>query len=161
MAKMKGKELQLTAGGVTIAYATSCSLNTTTQVVDSRTKDDAVGPAGDVDYIDWNASSENIVGANEDETPEEVYQSLLDKQLAGEKIQVAMKLMANANGAIPSTGWQPNTTPNKAFAPYGGLAIIESVNLNAPADGNATVSTNFKGVGPLTKLTEATSTATE
>lgn len=150
---MKGKELQLTAGGVTIAYATSCSLNTTTQVVDSRTKDDAVGPAGDVDYIDWNASSENIVGANENVTAEMVYYQLLDKQLAGDKIEVAMKLMANATGAIPSTGWQPATGNNNAFAPYGGLAIIESVNLNAPAEGNATVSINFKGVGPLTKLT--------
>lgn len=153
MGKTKGKELQLTAGGVTIAYATSCSLNTTTQVVDSRTKDDAVGPAGDVDYIDWNASSENIVGANENVTAEMVYYQLLDKQLAGEKIEVAMKLMANATGAIPSTGWQPATGNNNAFAPYGGLAIIESVNLNAPAEGNATVSINFKGVGPLTKQT--------
>ena len=138
-------------GGKTIALATSCSLSTTTQITDSRTKDDATGPAGEFDYVDWTMSSENIVGANEKVTAEVVCSELLDLQLAGTKVEVSMELIANAGGAIPDNGWT-SETGNKAFVPYKGLALIESANVNAPNEGNATVSVSFKAVGPLTKV---------
>ena len=153
MTKIKGKALQLRVNNQTIALATSCSLNTTTQVVDSRTKDDASGPAGDFDYVDWNASSENVIGYNEGVTAEHVYSSLMDLQLSGTVIDLSMELMANAAGKVPQGGWTPEAEANKAFVPYGGKALIESVNISAPADGNATVSVNFKAVGPLERIT--------
>ena len=153
MTKIKGKALQLRVNGNTIALATSCSLNTTTQVVDSRTKDDATGPAGEFDYVDWSASSENIIGYNEGVTAELVYESLMELQLGGVVVDISMELMTNASGKIPQGGWVPETESDKAFAPYGGKALIESVNLSAPADGNATVSVNFKAVGLLAKIT--------
>lgn len=156
MAKRKGKDLQFMVEGKTIAYSTGCSLNTTTQIVDSKTKDDAVGPAGEFDYVDWNGSSENVLGFNDGVTAETVYSDLMDLQLEGTKINVRLCLVDGASGAIPQGGWKESTTPAKDFAPYGGLALIESVNLNAPAEGNATVSVNFKGVGPLKKLTAQT-----
>ena len=161
--KIKGKSLQLRANNKTIALATSCSLNTTTQVVDSKTKDDATGPAGEFDYLDWSASSENVVGANDKVTNEMVYAELMDLQIAGTVIDLELDLMTNANGAIPEGGWTPDATTNKAFAAYGGKALIESVNLSAPVDGNATVSVNFKAVGPLAKVgaTASTSSTTE
>lgn len=150
--KIKGKSLQLRVNGKTIALSTSCSLNATTQVLDSKTKDDASGPAGEFDYVDWNASSENVVGANENVTNEVVYAELMELQLAGTVVKLSLELMANASGAIPQGGWTPDSATNKAFAAYEGNALIESVNLNAPADGVATVSVNFKAVGPLTKI---------
>lgn len=152
MAKIKGKALQLRVNNQTIALATSCSLNTTTQVVDSKTKDDASGPAGEFDYVDWSASSDNVVGYNEDVTAELVYDSLMALQLEGTAVDLALDLVTNASGAIPAEGWASDSAGNKAFSSYGGKALIESVNLNAPVDGNATVSVSFKAVGPLAKL---------
>lgn len=151
--KYKGKALMLRVGGKTIALATSCSVNTTTQVTDNRTKDDANGPAGEFDFVDWNASSENVLGANENVTAEMVYDELLTAQLAGTKLEISMSLVLNPNGAIPTEGWQKDSTNNKVIKPYGGLALVESINLNAPVDGVATVSVNFKAVGPLAPIT--------
>lgn len=153
--KIKGKALQLRANNQTIALSTSCTLNTTTQVVDSKTKDDANGPAGEFDYVDWSASSENIVGYNEGVTAELVYDSLIELQLSGTVIDLYLELMAAADGKIPTAGWAPTDEVNKAFTLYGGKALIESVNLTAPADGNATVSVSFKAVGPLTRVKTA------
>lgn len=152
MAKIKGKALQLRANGQTIALSTSCSLNTTTQIVDSKTKDDAVGPAGEFDFVDWNGSSENMVGYNEDVTTELVYASLMDLQLSGTPVELSVDLVADYKGKIPTGGWSVNEESNKAYTPYGGMALIESVSLNAPVDGNVTMSVNFKGVGPLSKV---------
>ena len=150
--KIKGKSLMLTAENKTIALAINCSFNTTTQISDSRTKDDATGPAGDFESVDWNASSDNIVGANEKVTNEMVYADLLEKQLSGTVLKISVMLAAAATGAIPEAGWEADKTINKAFVPYEGNALIESVSLNAPQEGNATVSVNFKAVGPLTKV---------
>ena len=163
MAKIKGKALQLRVNNKTIALATSCSLNTTTQVIDSKTKDDADGPAGEFDWLDWSASSENVVGFNESVTAEMVYATLMDLQINGTVVSLALVLMANAGAGIPgnSGGWVPDTTANLAFAAYGGKALIESVNLTAPVDGHATVSVNFKAVGPLAKIGTATTTSQE
>lgn len=154
--KIKGKALQLRVNDKTIALSTSCSLNTTTQVTDSKTKDDANGPAGEFDFVDWSANSENVVGANENVTNEMVYAELMELQLAGTAIDLSLELMANATGKIPQGGWTPDAATNKAFVAYGGKALIESVNLSAPVDGTATVSVSFKAVGPLGKLGEAT-----
>lgn len=143
----------LRVGGKTIALATSCSLNTTTQISDSRTKDDANGPSGEFESVDWTASSDNIVGANDNVSNEVVYAQLLEMQLNGTIVELSMDLVLNAAGAIPTEGWAKETATNKAFVPYGGRALIESLNLSAPQEGNATVSINFKAVGSLAKVT--------
>lgn len=150
--KIKGKALQLRVNGQTIALSTSCSLNTTTQIVDSKTKDDAVGPAGEFDFVDWNGSSENVVGYNEDVATELVYDSLMDLQLSGTPVELSMDLVADYKGKIPAGGWSVDEATNQAYASRSGKALIENVNLSAPVDGNATISVNFKGVGPLSKV---------
>ena len=150
--KVKGKYLRTRVDGKTIALATSCSLNATTQFTDARTKDDAEGPVNEPDYIDWTISSENMVGANDGVTNEEVYTGLMDLMLAKQKVYVIVELVADGSGAIPQGGWQSDPSENRAFSPYGGFAYIESVNLTAPNEGNATISVNFKGAGPLEKV---------
>ena len=142
----------LRVNGKTIALATSCSLNATTQVTDERTKDDATGPAGDFDFVDWNMSSENVVGANEGVTAEMVCDELLDLQFAGTKVEVELLLISNSTNAIPKDGWTAESGDVKTFKARKGMALIESATVNAPAQGNATVSVTFKGVGPLQKV---------
>ena len=145
--------MMLRVNGMTIALSTGCTLNTTTQTTDSRTKDDATGPAAEFDYVDWTASSENMVGKNEGVTAEMLYNTLLEHQLAGTVVDLDLVLVANPAGKIPTGGWTADATADNGFKPYGGKALIESLNLSAPAEGEATVSVNFKAVGPLAPVT--------
>ena len=152
--KLSGKSIMMRVNNKTLALATSCSLNVTTQVTDSKTKDDAVGPTGEFDYADWNMSSENLVGANDGVTGQMLSDELLALQLAGTKVEISVDLMANSTSSVPSSDWSPeNPTTKTGFTPNGGEALIESFQLNAPVDGKASVSINFKGVSPLAKVT--------
>jgi hypothetical protein len=152
--KISGKSIMIRVDGKTIALATSCSLNVTTQMADGKTKDDAVGPTGEFDYADWNMSSENLVGANDGVTGQMLSDELLALQLAGTAVDVTTELMADSKNAVPSSDWEPaNPTTRTGFTPYGGKALIDSFQLNAPTDGKASVSINFKGVSPLAKVT--------
>ena len=155
MAKINGKALRTRVNGHTIALATSCSLQTTAQMSDSKTKDDPVGPHNDVEYVDWTINSENILGANEGIDTQEVYDTLMEFHLSGTEVDVSVELMANATEAVPAGDWTPEKTQNKAFSPYGGKALIESVQLNAPVEGKATVSVSFKANSTLKKITTA------
>lgn len=157
MAKYKGKGLQLRANNQTIALATDCSVNTTTRFVDGLTKDDEEGFGDEFDGVDWTASSNNLVGYNEDVTTELVYDSLMELQENGTPVDLAIEKMANASGKIPEGGWAPSTGTDRAFEARGGKAFIESISLNAPASGNATININFKGKSKLTRLTPAQS----
>ena len=153
--KLKGKALMLRVNSKTIALSTNATLNTTTQTIDSRTKDDATGPAAEFDFVDWTASSENVVGKNEDVTAEMVYAELLSLQLAGTIVELSMELMSNYTSAIPSAGWSPDSSTNaqkNGFVPVSGKAFIESLSLSAPESGNATLSVNFKAAGPLSPV---------
>lgn len=155
--KIKGKALMLRVGGKTIALATSCTFNTTTQTLDARTKDDAVGPSVEIDYVDWTASSDNIVGKNENVTNEMVYSELMQAQISGTILEVSVDLVSGATGAIPTGGWQTESNANSGYVAYGGKAIIESVSMSAPKDGHATVSVNFKAAGPLAPVNNTVS----
>lgn len=143
----------LRVNGKTIALATSCSLSTTTQTTDARTKDDASGPMAEFDYVDWNASSENLIGMNDGVTQQMLYDAMLELQLSGTIVDLSLELVQNYKGKVPATDWQRDEAAlNNGFRPYGGKALIESVNVNAPNEGNATVSINFKAAGPLAPL---------
>lgn len=158
--KTKGKYLQQFVDGKPMALATSCSLNATMQFDDARTKDDPEGPAPEPDYIDWSVSSENILGYNEDVTAEMLYNELMEIFTSKRKVEIYIEQVVNPSAAVPNTGWKPDTATNKAFAPYGGYAYVESVTLNAPVDGKATVSVNYKGYGTLAKKATASQTST-
>lgn len=152
--KISGKSIMIRVDGKTIALATSCSLNVTTQMVDGKTKDDAAGPTGEFDYADWNMSSENLVGANDGVTGQMLSDELLALQLAGTKVEISLDLMTDSTSSVPSSDWSPmNPTTRTGFTPYGGKAMIDSFQLNAPVDGKASASINFKGVSPLAKVT--------
>ena len=138
--------------GKTIALATSCSLNTTSQFTNEGTKDDAEGPHAEFDYMDWVLSSNNVVGCNDDVAAEILYDELLTLQENGTKFEVELTLVKNSSGAIPAGGWEADTQNNKVFSPRKGEAFIESINLDAPKEGNATLSVSFKAASKLSKV---------
>lgn len=151
MKKLKGKATMLRANGRTIALSTSCSLNVTTQFEDARTKDDAEGPASEPTWVDWSANSENMVGVDEKQPVQLTYSELLDLQLSQTPVELSVDLVSDFSGAVPEGDWQPDEATIYGFASYGGKAYIESVNLNAPNEGKATISVAFKSAGPLAK----------
>lgn len=152
MKKLKGKSLMARVNNRTVALATSCSFTATTQFEDAQTKDDAEGPANEPTWVDWNGSSENMVGINESQPVQLTYAELLDLQLSKTVIDLSFDLVSNAEGSVPEEDWKPDTANVYGFAPYGGKAYIESVNLNAPNNGKATFSVAFKAAGPLSKI---------
>lgn len=152
MTKIKGKAFQVRVNGHTIALSTQCSFNTTTQTSESKTKDDPVGPGSDFEFIDWTVSSNSVVGKNDKVTAQMLYAQLLELQLAGEQVEVIVDLVANATGAIPSNDWLSDSSMKDVFTPYCGQAWVD-LNMDAPTEGNATLSVTFKAAGPLTKYT--------
>lgn len=145
----------LRVDGHTIALATSCSLNVTTQFEDARTKDDAEGPQNEPTWVDWSANSENMVGVDEKEPVQLTYSKLLELQLSKTAVELSVDLVTNPDGAVPEGDWEPDTSTVYGFAAYGGKAYIESVNLNAPSDGKSTISVAFKPAGLLKKIQTA------
>ena len=148
--KIKGKAFQVRVNGHTIALSTQCSFSTTTQTSESKTKDDPVGPSSEFEFIDWTVSSNSGVGKNDNVTAQMLYAQLLELQLAGTQVDVIIDLVANAKGAVPSGDWHSDSSLDDIFVPYTGKAWVD-LNMDAPAEGNATLSVTFKAAGPLSK----------
>lgn len=160
--KTPGKYLMLFVNGQTIALATSCSLNSNAKLNDARTKDDPTGPANEFDGIEWTLSSENMVGVD----PAGVamtHASLMRLHLQGALVDVRFSMASPdgtnvASGAQPDEGWTqyPSQKAENDYGvtAFGGKAYIESVQLNAPVEGKATMTVNLKGEGDLKELQE-------
>lgn len=149
MQKIKGKSLMIRIAGRTIALATSCQLSMTANIDETKTKDDAVGPAGEFESLSWTMSSDNIVGVNEELTTiQYTHLELARIMHSGEKVVVEFSPVADYEGAVPSGDWTAGNT--LAVGTYSGKALIDNLSLTAPGEGDATLSVNFRGVGPLT-----------
>ena len=154
MKKIKGKYLQVRANGHTIALSTNCSFQATTQYSsDEKTKDEGKGPGGDEpEWVDWNMSADALMGVSSKQ--QLTHAQLLDLQLSLEKLDVEFFLAADASGDVPEGDWTPDMAEGMGVARYGGKATIESINANAPNEGNASFSVNFKAAAKLGKITE-------
>lgn len=134
--------------GRTIALATSCQLSMTANIDETKTKDDAMGPAGEFESLSWTMSSDNVVGVNEGlDTIQYTHLELARIMHAGEKVVVEFSPVADYEGAIPDEDWARGDLP--AVGTYTGKALIDNLSLTAPVEGDATLSVNFRGVGPL------------
>ena len=150
MQKIKGKALMIRIAGRTIALATNCQLQMSANITETRTKDDAIGPAGELDSLYWSMSSDNDVGVNEElDTIQYTHLELSRIMLAGEKITVEFTPVSDYEGAIPAEDWA-GVVDLTSVGCYSGLALIDSLSLSAPSEGDATLSVNFRGVGRLT-----------
>ena len=155
---LKGAEVMLFVEGTTIALATSCSLEVTTQTQDVRTKDSAYGPDKEIDFCDWSLSSESLVGENEDVGEQYFAKDLLSLQLAGTPVDVVIGRVSRTSASIPADGWEePSAAPSDVvLGTYSGKALIMSSSVNASAEGKATFSVKLNGQGELNPVTAAT-----
>lgn len=136
---------------IPVALSTNCTISLTANTADSATKDDGIFAASDVSGISWEISNESLHTV-ETRSIDWTYDTLFDKMVAGSPVDVCFGVPSNANTTgIPNVGW---TSPGT----YTGKAIISSLELNGPVDGNATVSISLTGYGALTHNTTSSST---
>lgn len=149
---IKGENLMVFAGGKSIAFATSHTLEVSLDTREISTKDHGgKWSEAEAGKINWSMQTENLVG-----NPGEGkgYDDLLDLMIAREPIDVVFALEGDSPNYdagkldyVPTGGWSAKTTNGRK-----GKAIITSLSLNAPNGEYATMSATFQGVGELSKV---------
>lgn len=122
MTRIKGKLLKLSIDGKVVGLATSCNLTTNSVFIDSRTKDDE-HPENELDYVEATITSDSIMG-------EDVYRDFINYQQAGTGLSASV---------------MPDDDADLNLQNVTAVVKVESVALNAPAEGYATVNATFKG----------------
>ena len=146
----KGKNIMLFLDTTAIAMATNHTLNINPQIDETATKDDALGPAGDIDIVDWDVSCDSVVGDNADVSNELTYVELISVQMAGTPIACVMDAVpaANDDEAVPAAGWSPGNVAAQ-YPKRSGNALISEISIEAPSDGFATMNVSLQGCGVL------------
>ena len=164
---LQGTVLMLFVAGEPIAFATSNSLNFTTNTTEVSTKDHGLFPSVIAQSISWEATAENLAcGENIDQlmgilekakNNETVHLKFAkptnwdDKGIANRGSQgnwAASGTLADANH--PLTGTQTATVlPSMTNIIAEGDALLTSFSINAPSGDNTTLSATFSGIGAI------------
>lgn len=152
---LKGSMLMVFVGNETnqypIAFATSHSISFTTNTSEVSTKDHGLYPSVIVNSQSWEVSAENLASAD---SINQLFTILED---TGKGTPVTLKFAKPGNwedkGIVGKEGeaniWSVNGTP-KGDIIAEGEAYLTSLQLNAPAGDNATISATFTGIGAFT-----------
>lgn len=151
MANIMGEQIQLFLSGKTLACATSCSVNISSDDIDVSCKDSAGFNSTIPGRITWTAQSDNLFILTD-------FNKLVDAMLNKTVLTLAFSTVANFSGAttpdaeghvVPSGGW---TSANDM---YTGQVTVSSIDLSADNGSVATYSVTFNGHGALAKSTQA------
>ena len=149
MANIMGEQIQLLVSGSTLACATSCSVNISSDDIDVSCKDSAGFNSTIPGRITWTAQSDNLFVIGD-------YQKLVDAMLNKTVLTLAFSTVGNwadktapdSDGhVVPAGGW---TSANDG---YTGQVTVSSIDLNADNGSVATYSVTFNGHGALAKQT--------
>ena len=150
MANIMGEQIQLFLSGKTLACATSCSVNISSDDIDVSCKDSAGFNSSIPGRITWTASSDNLFVLDE-------FDKLVDAMLNKTVLTLAFATVGNWSSktapdeeghVVPTGGW---TSSNDM---YTGQVTISSIDLTADNGSVATYSVQFNGHGALTKSTQ-------
>ena len=139
-----GTELMLFKDGVALAAATACKLTLNANTLETSSKDSGKWTSNQPAKLSWSCSSDNLFTIDD-------YEYLMDACIKRDEIEVQFSTVQNPNSdsGMPDGGWQPNTNG------YRGMAIITSIDMNAPDGDNATYSISLTGSGALNKVNVA------
>ena len=149
MANIMGEQIQLFLSGKTLACATSCSVNISSDDIDVSCKDSAGFNSTIPGRITWTASSDNLFVLTD-------FNKLVDAMLNKTVLTLAFSTVKNfsaktapdADGhVVPTGGWTSNDDM------YYGQVTVSSIDLSADNGSVATYSVNFNGHGALAKKT--------
>lgn len=149
MATIMGEQIQLFLSGKTLACATSCSVNLSSDDIDVSCKDSAGFNSTIQGRISWTASSNNLFVLTD-------FNKLVDAMLNKTVLTLVFSSVGNfgdktapdAEGhVVPSGGWTPSNDM------YQGQVTVSSIDLSADNGSVATYNVTFNGHGALTKST--------
>ena len=151
MANILGEQIQLFLSGKTLACATSCSVNISSDDIDVSCKDSAGFNSTIPGRITWTAQSDNLFIVSE-------FDKLVDAMLNKTVLTLAFSTVGNWGSktapdveghVVPTGGW------TSAGDMYTGQVTISSIDLTADNGSVATYSVQFNGHGALAKSTPA------
>lgn len=145
----KGKAIMIFDGSTTVALATNHELTIKPKIDETKTKDDALGPVGTFDYSEWDATCDSIM-TPDIHTGQENFSDLIDKQLAGTRLNLVMDAVepATADDEVPVDGWVRDSDATN-FVSLSGYAYISELSITADEEGDAKVSVSFVGDSEL------------
>ena len=147
MSQILGEQIQLFLSGQTLACATSCSVNISSDDIDVSCKDSAGFSSTIPGRITWTASSDNLFVLTD-------FNKLVDAMLNKTVLTLVFSSVGNwgdktapdADGhVVPSGGW------SAANDMYTGQVTVSSIDLSADNGSVATYSVQFNGHGALAK----------
>lgn len=143
---LKGSMLMLFIGSYPIAFATSHSISFTTNTSEVSTKDHGLYPSVIVNSQSWEVSAENLASAD---SINQLF-TVLENTKNGQTVTLKFAKPGNWNdkGIVGTEGQSALWTEGDIIAQ--GEAYLTSMQLNAPAGDNATISATFTGVGAFT-----------
>ena len=146
-----GQNIQLWIGDKTIAFAKTASFNVNVEEIEVSTKDEGGYSTFEAGLINWDMSSENLIG---DPRSGLGFDDLMDLILAKEPVKVVYGVKDVVTGRaeeykVPETGgWAKPTKGTR----YEGEAIITSLSQTSPNGEVSTLSISLKGRSPLKKI---------
>lgn len=131
--------------GAAIAMATNHTLNLNAETSETSSKDSGLWGDEKVTRLRWDATSDSFVdGLGLTGS----FATLFDLWKTGEPVTVSLAVPSNlaaaVDGEVPAAGWTEPSTGQ-----YEGQALITSVSLNTPHDGDATMSVSMRGIKAL------------
>lgn len=140
---IKGSMLMIFIDDNPIAFATSHSVSFTTNTSEVSTKDHGLYPSLVVNSQSWEVTAENIASAD---SINQLY-TVLEKTKNSQPVTLKFAKPAswNDNGIVGPEGAEANWQAGDIIAQ--GSAYLTSLQMNAPAGDNATISATFTGVG--------------
>lgn len=136
-----GTELMLFKGGKALAAATNCKLTLNANTLETSSKDSGKWTSNQAAKLSWTCSSDNLFTIAD-------YADLMDACIMREEVEIQFSTVQNpdSENGVPVDGWQPVANG------YKGMAIITSVEMNAPDGDNATYTVSMTGSGALNKV---------
>jgi hypothetical protein len=149
MARIKGKEIVLTVGGTSIAYATNHTLDLSTSTTQISDKDiSSLAQASITTSTSWTMSSENFYSIDGEGNLFDILfaawqnGTLVDLEF-GQASGVPLSAPRPDGTDVPVGGWTAGSPK------YSGNALVTQLTLNAPDGDLASFSCTFSGVGKL------------
>ena len=149
MAAIAGKDIMIffkfDGTARALALASNHTLDLQADTTETSSKDSGSWADSEVSKLRWTASSENFIEGLEGD-----YAALVEAWRTKAVVDIVTAVPTNiSESPVPEGGWLPPTTGGG----YTGKALISSVTLNAPSEGNATMSISLTGKGELKPLT--------
>lgn len=161
---LQGTVLMLFVAGEPIAFATSNSLNFTTNTTEVSTKDHGLYPSVIAQSISWEATAENLACTDNIQQ----LMGILEDAKLNKTVNLKFAKPTNwgdgmglvtAEGVQGTQGnWTPSDSPTGIQNPLTtsdtniiaeGDALLTSFSINAPAGDNTTLSATFSGIGAI------------